>query len=109
MGLHQGSVLSPFLFALLMNELTRSIQEKVPWCMLFVDIVLIDETRNGVNARWGSETDGEVRLATQIIPKKGSFKYLGSVIQGSGDINDDVTHRIGVVWRKWRLASESCV
>ncbi|KAG5571816.1 hypothetical protein H5410_061582 [Solanum commersonii] len=51
------------------------------------------------------ETDGEVRLATQIIPKKESFKYLGSVIQGSGDIDDDVTHRIGVAWRKWRLAS----
>ncbi|KAG5616266.1 hypothetical protein H5410_016090 [Solanum commersonii] len=42
------------------------------------------------------EADVEVRLATQIIPKKESFKYLGSVIQGSGDIDDDVTHRIGV-------------
>ncbi|KAG5586470.1 hypothetical protein H5410_046904 [Solanum commersonii] len=51
------------------------------------------------------ETDVEVRLATQIIPKKESFKYLGSVIQGSGDIDDDVTHRIGAAWRKWRLAS----
>ncbi|KAG5596183.1 hypothetical protein H5410_037415 [Solanum commersonii] len=103
--------------------------------MLFADdIVLIDETRNRVNARlevWRQtleskgfrlsrtkteylgckfsdaldETDGEVRLATQIIPKKESFKYLGSVIQGSGDIDDDVTHHIGVAWRKWRLAS----
>ena len=33
MGLHQGSVLSPFLFALVMDELTRSIQEEVPWCI----------------------------------------------------------------------------
>ncbi|KAG5617864.1 hypothetical protein H5410_017688 [Solanum commersonii] len=24
---------------------------------------------------------------------------------GSGDIDDDVTHRIGVAWMKWRLAS----
>ncbi|KAG5598547.1 hypothetical protein H5410_029917 [Solanum commersonii] len=51
------------------------------------------------------ETDVEVRLATQIIPKKESFKYLGSVIQGSGDIDNDATHRIGVAWTKWRLAS----
>ncbi|KAG5614625.1 hypothetical protein H5410_014449, partial [Solanum commersonii] len=42
------------------------------------------------------EANVEVRLATQIIPKRESFKYLGSVIQGSGDIDDDVTHRIGV-------------
>ncbi|KAL3372890.1 hypothetical protein AABB24_005089 [Solanum stoloniferum] len=135
MGLHQGSVLSPFLFALVMDELTRSIQEKVPWCMLFADdIVLIDETRDRVNARlevWRrtleskgfrlsrtkteylrckfsealDEADGEVRLDTQIIPKKESFKYLGAVIQRSGDIDDDVTHRIGVAWMKWRLAS----
>ncbi|XP_049364482.1 uncharacterized protein LOC125829275 [Solanum verrucosum] len=52
MGLHQGSVLSLFLFALVMDELTRSIQERVPWCMLFADdIVLIDETRDRVSAR----------------------------------------------------------
>ncbi|KAG5611191.1 hypothetical protein H5410_022472, partial [Solanum commersonii] len=51
------------------------------------------------------EADMEVRLATQIIPKRESFKYLGSVIQGSGDIDDDVTHHIGVAWMKWRLAS----
>ncbi|KAG5575998.1 hypothetical protein H5410_056132 [Solanum commersonii] len=30
-------------------------------------------------------------------------------IQGSGDIDDDVTHRDGVAWMKWRLASESQV
>ncbi|KAG5625058.1 hypothetical protein H5410_010276 [Solanum commersonii] len=51
------------------------------------------------------EADVGVRLATQIIPKRESFKHLGSVIQESGDIDDDVTHRIGVAWMKWRLAS----
>lgn len=38
----------------------------------------------------------EVRLDSQIIPKRESFKYLGSVIQGDGEIDGDVTHRIGV-------------
>ncbi|KAG5576697.1 hypothetical protein H5410_056831 [Solanum commersonii] len=95
---------------------------------------MIDETRDRVNARlevWRQtleskgfkvsrtkteylgckfsdaleEADVEMRLDTQIIPKKDSFKYLGSVIQGSGDIDDDVTHRIGVAWMKWRNAS----
>ena len=51
-GLHQGSALSPFLFAIVINELTRALQDEIPWCMLFADdIVLVDETSAGVNAK----------------------------------------------------------
>lgn len=46
MGLHQGSTLSQFLFALVMDELTPQIQGEMSWCMLLTDsIVLIDDTR----------------------------------------------------------------
>jgi Reverse transcriptase (RNA-dependent DNA polymerase) len=49
-GLHQGSALSPYIFTLVMNEITKDIQEDILWCMLFVDdVVLIDENRIGVN------------------------------------------------------------
>jgi hypothetical protein len=48
-GLHQGSALSPYLFALGMDEVTRDIQG-IPWCMLFADdVVLVDESRTGVD------------------------------------------------------------
>ena len=51
-GLHQGSALSPYLFALVMDELTRHMQDKVPWCLLFAgDIVLVAETKVEVNAK----------------------------------------------------------
>ncbi|WMV26956.1 hypothetical protein MTR67_020341 [Solanum verrucosum] len=51
-GVISGPVLSPFLFFLMMDELTRSFQDEVPWYMLFAnDIILIDEIRDIVTDR----------------------------------------------------------
>ncbi|KAG5592203.1 hypothetical protein H5410_042717 [Solanum commersonii] len=46
------------------------------------------------------EASVEVRLDTQVITVRNRFKCMGSLIQGDGEINDDVTHRIGVAWMK---------
>ncbi|PHU25158.1 hypothetical protein BC332_03490 [Capsicum chinense] len=55
-------------------------------------------------ARYESyEVDIEVRLDRQAIIKRDGFKYLRSLIHESGDINNDVTHRIAAAWIKWRL------
>ncbi|KAF3661814.1 Minor histocompatibility antigen H13 [Capsicum annuum] len=118
-----------------MDVLTRRIQGEVPWCMLFADdVVLIDETRGGVNDKlevWRQtleskgfrvsrskteyveckfndvrrENEVVVKLESQEICKRDSFKYLGSVIQSNGEIDEDVSHRIGAGWMKWKLAS----
>ena len=50
--LHHESALSPYLFALVMNEVTRDIQGDISWCMLFADnVVLVHESRPGVNRK----------------------------------------------------------
>ena len=36
-GLHQGSALSPFLFAILMDRLTDEVRKNPPWNMMFAD------------------------------------------------------------------------
>ena len=50
--MHQACALSPFLFVIVIDELTRAIQNEIPWCMSFADdIVLVNEMRAGVNAK----------------------------------------------------------
>ena len=133
-GLHQGSALSPYLFALVVDEITRDIQGGIPWCMLFADdVVLVDESRTGVDQKlelWRrtleakgfrlsrskteymkcdfsatTQEEGDVRLDGQVVPKKDTFRYLGSMLQKDGDIDEDVSHRIKAGWLKWRQAS----
>ena len=49
MGLHQGSALSPFLFAVIMDCMTREVQREAPWDMLVADdVVACSETKEEV-------------------------------------------------------------
>jgi hypothetical protein len=51
-GLHQGLTLISYLFALVMDEVTRDIQGDIPWCMLFADnVVLVDQSRTRVDQK----------------------------------------------------------
>nr|XP_009773114.1 PREDICTED: uncharacterized protein LOC104223383 [Nicotiana sylvestris] len=62
----------------------------------FLDCKFSDETH---------EADRDVKLDIQVIPRRGSFMYLGSIIQGNREIDDEVSHLIGAGWMKWRLIS----
>jgi hypothetical protein len=48
-----------------------------------------------------TQEEGDVRLNGQVVPKKDTFRYLGSRFQKNGDIDEDVSHRIKVGWLKW--------
>jgi hypothetical protein len=122
------------MFSLVMDEVTKDIQGDIPWCMLFADdVVLVDETRAGVNRKlelWRQTLEskgfrlsrtkteymrcdfsgvggecGDVSLEGKIVPKRDTFRYLGSMLQSNGDIDEDVCHRINAGWMKWRQAS----
>ena len=62
--LHQGSGLSPYLFARIMVKFTANIQEDIPKCILLAgDIVLADESIDGVNVkieRWRETLESNV-------------------------------------------------
>jgi len=118
-----------------MDDLTKEIQDEAPWCRLFADdIVLIDETRGGPSEkleRWrhslesrgfrlgrskteylrcefsGMKRDGgEVTIGGVVVPRVEKFKYLGSIVEEIGDIDEDISHRIRSDWQKWKKASE---
>jgi hypothetical protein len=112
-----------------MNEITKDIQGDIPWCMLFADdVVLIDESRIGVDQKlelWrqtleskgfrlsrtktkymmcqfsGKNLDnGNVSLYGRVVPMNDVFRYLGSMLQSDGEIDEDVSHRIRARWVK---------
>ena len=55
-GLHQGSALNPFLFAIVMDRLTDEVRQESPWNMMFADdIVICSESKEQVEnsvERW---------------------------------------------------------
>jgi Reverse transcriptase (RNA-dependent DNA polymerase) len=123
--LHQGSELSSYIFTLVMDEITNDIQGDIPWCVLFADdVMLIDESRIEVNQKlelWRqtleskvfklsrtkteymrcqfsgeNSHDGDVSLDGRVIPMNDTFRYLGSMLQSDGEIDENVSHKIRV-------------
>ncbi|GJU67918.1 hypothetical protein Tco_1254177 [Tanacetum coccineum] len=74
-----GSAISPYLFALILDELSRGIQEDIPWCLIFADdIVLI-----------AHDEEVDIRIGDKILQPKESFRYLGSMLHKSGRIDEN--------------------
>jgi hypothetical protein len=51
-GLHQESALSPYLFVLVTDEVTRDIQCGIPLCMLFADdVTLVNKSMTEIDQK----------------------------------------------------------
>ena len=44
-------------------------------------------------------------IGEEVIASTNKFKNLGLIIQGNGEIDKDVTHRIQAGWLKWRATT----
>ncbi|KAK3507185.1 hypothetical protein QTP70_009526 [Hemibagrus guttatus] len=130
-GLHQGSALSPFLFAIVMDQLSEEVRQESPWTMMFADdIVICSESREQVEEnleRWRfalerrgmkvsrskteymcvneREGSGTVRLQGEEVKKVQEFKYLGSTVQSNGECGKEVKKRVQTGWNGWRKVS----
>ncbi|KAK3542387.1 hypothetical protein QTP86_025839 [Hemibagrus guttatus] len=130
-GLHQGSALSPFLFAIVMDQLSEEVRQESPWIIMFADdIVICSESREQVEEnleRWRfvlerrgmkvsrskteymcvneREGSGTVRLQGEEVKKVQEFKYLGSTVQSNGECGKEVKKRVQAGWNGWRKVS----
>jgi len=48
-GVHQSSALSPFLIVVVIDTITRDLQQSIPWTLLYDgDVILSDTTRESL-------------------------------------------------------------
>ena len=130
-GLQQGSALSPFLFAVIMDRLTDEVRREPPWTMLFADdIVICEETREEMERRlesWryalerrgmkvsrseteylcinGGNDDETVKMEETKVPRVKKFKYLGPTVQKSVSCEREIKKRVQANWNGWRKVS----
>ena len=132
-GLHQGSALSPCLFAMMMDRMTDEIREEAPWTMMFADdIVICSESKERVEEKLESwryalerrgmkvnrrkteymcvnerqdNSSGTVKMQGEVVAKVEDFKYLGSTVQSNGECGREVKKRVQAGWNGWRRMS----
>ena len=67
-GLHHGSVLSPYMFLLLMDVLTDAVRKDVPGSMMFADeIVLCDRVLGDLEEGIRGERDEDLQTKNHFM------------------------------------------
>jgi len=134
-GVHQGSVLSPLLFILVLDFLLEGkvMDPKVLQLFFADDGAIVSEDPEALQRAfdvWVDVLEGngfrmspkkteylhcpfsdpsrstpDIYLNGVALPRCEKFKYLGSVINAEASCDSDINHRISVGWMKWRQNS----
>uniref|UniRef100_A0A7I4Y565 Reverse transcriptase domain-containing protein n=1 Tax=Haemonchus contortus TaxID=6289 RepID=A0A7I4Y565_HAECO len=104
-GVHQGSALSPLLFVVVMDTITKDLQKPAPWTLLYADdVMLASEDKSELESQvqtWSdrlamfglrlnvkktehlttdSSEPGSIKINGTELTRTTTFKYLGSAI-----------------------------
>ncbi|VDO18685.1 unnamed protein product [Heligmosomoides polygyrus] len=125
-GVHQRQALSPLLFVVVVDAITRDLQKPVPWILLYADDVMLacedkDDLEQQVQA-WCDRvamfglklnvkktecltTDvnesGSIKIEGTELARTSVSKYLGS-IASDGGLMVEVNSRVSAAWSNWR-------
>ncbi|EYB96247.1 hypothetical protein Y032_0152g2883 [Ancylostoma ceylanicum] len=126
-GIHQGAALSPLLFILVMDAVTRDVQKPAPWKLLYArDVVIGSEDKCELERQTQAWSDrlaqfglllnvtkteylttdvnqiGTISVGGTNLLRTEAFKYLESTVSSDGCLSHEVTARINATWLKWR-------
>nr|CDJ86575.1 RNA-directed DNA polymerase (reverse transcriptase) domain containing protein [Haemonchus contortus] len=126
-GVHQGSALSPLLFVVVMDTITKDLQKPAPWTLLYADdVMLASEDKSELESQvqtWSdrlamfglrlnvkkteylttdSSEPGSIKINGIELTRTTTFKYLGSAIASDGSLGFETTSRVNAAWLKWR-------
>ena len=84
-GLHQGSALSPCLFAMVMDRITDDIREEAPWTMMFADdIVICSESKEWLEQKLESWRYALERRGMKVNRRKTEYMCVNETGGGDG-------------------------
>uniref|UniRef100_A0A7I4Y4S3 Reverse transcriptase domain-containing protein n=1 Tax=Haemonchus contortus TaxID=6289 RepID=A0A7I4Y4S3_HAECO len=126
-GVHQGSALSPLLFVVVMDAITKDLQKPAPWSLLYADdVMLASEDKSELEsqvqtwsdrlARFGlrlnvkkteylttdSSEPGSIKINGTELTRTTTFKYHGSALASDGSLGFETNSRVNAAWLKWR-------
>ena len=128
-GIHQGSRLSPFLFIVVLDVISKEFRCGLPCELLFADdLAVVTDTEEEMQRRWlgwqiRMESKGlkvnfgktEVMISSRrgtkanikysqgtSLRQVNKFKYLGVTISEEGGSEEAVSARVSAAWGKWR-------